>query len=81
MSDSHQKAMLSLVNNPAFSDIKVKTSDGTVHAHRLILGVQLPKLLEVSSLCKKHTTIFFFLVRGGLLVTNSKYPSFQLIKN
>lgn len=46
VSDAHQQTMVSMVNNPNFSDIKIKTSDGIIHAHRLILGVQCPKILE-----------------------------------
>lgn len=46
VSDAHQKTMVSMVNNPNFSDIRIKTSDGIIHGHRLILGVQCPKILQ-----------------------------------
>lgn len=48
VSDAHQKTMVSMVNNPNFSDIRIQTSDGIIHGHRLILGVQCPKILQVS---------------------------------
>lgn len=46
VSDAHQKTMVSMVNNPNFSDIRIQTSDGIIHGHRLILGVQCPKILQ-----------------------------------
>lgn len=48
VSDAHQKTMVSMVNNPNFSDIRIKTSDGIIHGHRLILGLKCPKIIQVS---------------------------------
>lgn len=48
VADAHQKTMVSMVNNPDFSDIRIKTSDGIIHGHRLILVLKCPKIIQVS---------------------------------
>ncbi|XP_061169938.1 structure-specific endonuclease subunit SLX4-like [Saccostrea echinata] len=46
VSEQHQKTMASLVNNPVYSDLKIKTSDGTIYAHRLILSARCPNVIQ-----------------------------------
>lgn len=46
VADAHQKTMVSMVNNPNFSDIRIKTSDGIIYGHRLML--KCPKIIQVS---------------------------------